>query len=473
MLSNLPTMGGAGTGVAAAVLALALASPVAAQNAGAPSGAATFCAPRAYRWQDDCRALAGAELHGIDQLRYRPLTKDGEVWLTLGGEARTRMDLLHDIDFGINDQPGYTMFAGRLLVNADVRSRSGPRAFVQLGVVQETGRKPAPRGQDESGLDVTQAFVETPWSLARAQGLVRVGRQELDLSGNRLVSSRDGATLRRAFQGAKVDVRLGGANLALLSVHPMELRDEPFSDRPDGGERFRAASLDLPRGVTPGGGALNLFLFERERETGRYLRAAGREHRYTYGAHYAVADLAGWQIDAQAAWQTGKVQGLPVRAYGLGLQLDHELGGPANLAVGFDMAVASGDRARTARIETFDPLYPNNGGLSDAPLIYQTNYMFGGGGLSSRWAGTTWTAGANLLVRHSGEDAIYANNRPIMTTYGRNRLTSVLAQVSARRPFGRHFEIYGSLVRGESLKGLKQSGGHDAIYSRVQLTARF
>lgn len=462
-----------GAAVVAGGLLAAVAQTATAQTATAQPAAAVrrSCPPRPFRWQEDCRQLAGAELHGLDRLRYVPLSADDEAWLTLGGEARARMDLLHDIDFGIGGQPGYTEFAGRVLVNADLRTPQGPRAFVQLGVVQEVGRKPGPRTQDESGLDVTQAFVDAPWSAGAVRGVLRLGRQEIDLSANRLLSSRDGATLRRTFEGAKLDMRLGGAVVAVVSVHPVDLRVEPFADRADKTERFNALSIDLPVS-SPGGGALNLFVFDRQRESARYLRAQGRERRYTLGAHYA-RQSGPWSLDAQVAAQTGRVQGKPIRAYGFAIAADRELGGPLQTVLNFDLVAASGDRKRTDRIETFDPIYPNNGGLSDAPLLYQTNYVFGGGGVSLRWAGVTWASGANLLARESVGDAVYANGRPIPGQFGGARLTSILGQVSARKAFGTSYEIYGSLVRAVALKGVENAGGRDVVYSRVQLTARF
>jgi len=430
------------------------------------------CPTRPYRWQEDCRSLAGHELGGLDAWRYRPLTADGDVWLTLGGEARVRMDLLHDADFGIGGAPAYTEVAGRLLAHADLRSRAGPRAFIQLAVVQQTGRRPNVRPQDESAIDVAQAFVDAPLKVGDATITARVGRQEIDLSGNRLVASRDGVTLRRAFEGAKVDVVLGGAKLAILSVRPMDLRDDPFADRADRTERFNAVALDLPPALSPGGGLLNLYFLDRDRSDARWLRAQGNERRYSFGVRY-VGQAGGWRIETQATGQTGRVAGKPIRAYGAALSLDREFAPDRPVAIGFDLVAASGDKAGTRRIETFDPVYPNNFGLSDAPLFFQTNYVFGGGSLSTRWAGAVWTAGANLLVRHSTSDAVYASGRPIPAAFGTERLTSLLSQVSVRRPIARNYEVYASLVQAQALGALRGAGGRTALYSRVQFTARF
>jgi len=429
------------------------------------------CTLRPFRWLEDCRNLAGAELTGLDRVRYAPLTNDGSTWLTLGGEARSRMDVLQDVDFGINGQPGYVAVSGRLLVHADLRTEAGPRLFTQVGIVQQDGRRPEARAQDESGVDFTQMFVDLPWRVGDATANLRIGRQEIDLSANRLVAPRDGSTLRRTFEGVKLDVLTGGARLSLLTVRPMDLRDEAFGDRSDPTERFTAVSLDVPRNLV-GGAALNLYYFDRDRADARFLRAQGHERRYSVGAHY-VHNLAGWRVDAQGAWQTGRSAGKPVRAYMLGVALDRELGGPRQAVLGLDFVATSGDRAKTRAIETFDPTYPNNGGLSDAPLFYQTNYVFAGGGVSARFGPAVWAVQSNLLLRHSTGDAVYANGRPIPAPFDDSRLTSLLSQVSVRRAWGQRYEVYASLVRADALQALRRVGGEDAYYSRVQVTARF
>lgn len=54
------------------------------------------CAPKLYRWQEDCRGLAerGTPPQGLDSLRYLPLTDTGSAWLTLGGEYRLKVESL-------------------------------------------------------------------------------------------------------------------------------------------------------------------------------------------------------------------------------------------------------------------------------------------------------------------------------------------------------------------------------------------
>lgn len=106
------------------------------------------CPSRPYRWLEDCSSLATADLSGVTRLRYLTFHDDDRVWpRSLGGEARTRMEVLRDIDFGVNGQPGYVSVGGRLLLHGDLHTKAGPRLFVQLGIVEENGRKPGARAR--------------------------------------------------------------------------------------------------------------------------------------------------------------------------------------------------------------------------------------------------------------------------------------------------------------------------------------
>jgi hypothetical protein len=73
------------------------------------------------------------------------------------------------------------------------------RAFVQVAAATDAGRHPAERPFDRTRPDIAQAFVDIPLS----KGVVlRVGRQELDSGGNRLIAVREAANVRLAFDMA-------------------------------------------------------------------------------------------------------------------------------------------------------------------------------------------------------------------------------------------------------------------------------
>jgi len=423
------------------------------------------CAVQVFRWAEDCRGLADDARVGSDRLRYLPLAADGAAWLTLGGELRGRGEHQTRPEFGIDGAPDFTAFNVRTYLHADLRTRSGPRAFVQLSAADQDGRRPGPRTGDESGLDLAQAFVDIPLGPVT----VRAGRQELNLAGNRLVAVRDGV-LRRTFEGVEAQATGGWGNGTAFFLNPVAVGSEAFDDAPIGGETFAGATWQSrPRN----GATWGLYAFERRREQARTFSAAGRERRRTWGARYGWRD-GRWDVAAQAAWQEGDLAGQPIRATGWQVEAGRLVGG-SGTRLGTVVGYTSGDdRAGDGRIGSFDPLYPNLAVYTDAPLYFPTNQVNVEANLTLRpTPPLTLRFNAVLLARASSGDAIYAASGRALAAPSGDRLSAVLIEATARFTLNPHVELYGSLVRAEALDGVRAAGGDDAIYSLLQLTTRF
>jgi hypothetical protein len=436
-----------------------------------PSAArAQECRPEPIRWQDDCSGLAGVELHGLDRLRYAPFGANGDVWMSLGGEGRMRVESVRNADFGIAGGPPYLQVSRRLQLHADVHSAAGPRAFAQLTMAEENGRRPGPRAQDQAELDLAQLFVDLPATVGEVDLLARLGRQEIDLSGNRLVTTRDGVNIRRTFNGAMLDAQWAGMRLSTFRLRPTEILRGAFDDRPRDTELFSGASLDLPR---VGAGVTTLFLFDRQRPDARLLEASGEERRWTAGIRWA-GQASGWDAYAQVARQWGQIGGRPIRAVGGWSNANYTFSGAHKPRIGATFAFASGDKRQgDGRVETFDPIYPSNYGLSDASLIYQSNFVALAGEGSAHFGRVELAAAGYAIGRYSTGDAVYAGGRPIAGSAGGGQPTAWLLQASARLAVRRRVELYGSVVRAVAGDGLTHAGGKDATYGRLQLTARF
>lgn len=451
--------GGVGCAGALAALACAAAPPAWAQ--------ANPCDPQPYRWAEDCRGLAGQKLTGPQRLRHLPLGDD--AWLTLGGEARVRSDSVRNADFGIDGAPGFLQSGRRLMFHGDLRTASGPRAFLQMAIAESAGR-PAMRTYDQDELDVTQAFVDLPLRLVGTETTVRLGRQEISLSDNRLVTTRDGVNIRRTFNGVMVETKVAGARLNLFRLKPTENLRGAFDDRPAHGERFQGASLDLPRN---GAGLATLFLFDRTRPMARFMDVTGPERRYTAGVRY-VRREGPWDFAGQLAYQWGHARGQEIDAWGGAAGAGYALDAPLAARVGGGFAFASGDkRAGDGKLGTFDPLYPNSYGLSDAPFLHQTNYVAAFAEASARVGPVDLGAAVYGVERQSTGDAIYGNGRPLAGTVGGARGTALLLQALARWNIRKGVDLYGSVVQAAAGDGVTEAGGEDGTYTRLQLTFRF
>ncbi|HWA20859.1 MAG TPA: alginate export family protein [Caulobacterales bacterium] len=422
-----------------------------------------YCPTVSYRWEEDCSVLAGKDLTGLNRLRYLPV---GPGWLTLSGEARVRIDAVDATDFGIRDAPDYVSFGRRMMFGADLHATRNLRVFGQLTVTDENGREPVQRPQDRDGPDVGQFFVDLPVHVGSALLVTRIGRQELNMEGNRLVSTRDGANIRRAFNGTLLMVSSGDVSINLFHLRPIRLRSGPFDDWPDPDETFDGATVDT--------NGLGAFVFDRTRPNARWLEGAGAERRWTSGLRHSWRDGA-WRGYAQGVLQWGRTKsGQKARAAGAIATTTYTFKAPHDPRLIWTASYASGDGKRgDGVIETFDPIYPSNNGFSDSPLLYQTNYMYASGQGQMRFGPADLTASAFIVGRASTVDAIYAQGRPIDGTAIEGRLTAFILQTSAHLVPKRGTDIYSSVAYAFASDAVRRAGGGDVAYFRLQLTATF
>ncbi len=441
-----------------------------AAEAGEAVAAPVACPPQPIRWADDCSGLAGKSLTGLDRLRYLPLGENG-AWLTLGGEARARTEDLDPPGFGVGRYHGhsYVEVAARGLFSADLHFTPRLRVFGQLGVTDQHGRF-SPRTRDQDRLDAAQLFVDLP-APGPVNVFARLGRQEINLSDNRLIATRDGITMRRSFQGALVSAERWGGRLTAMRGRPMELERGYFDDTFQRGEVFQALSLDLPSTHNV---RVNAFLFDRLTDDVDFRDFVGAERRYSGGLH-ALANAGLLNADGQVTLQWGKTRtGEPISASSVSTVFTYGPDAPHDPRLVATLAYATGDaHVGDGKLNTFDPLYPNNFGLSSAPFLFQTNYEIAGVQGLARFGPTDFGVGGFYLTRFSNADVLYFEHEQLPGTDGPERKTAVMLQANARTALGRRAEL--GLVAVDALVGdnIKAAGGRNTAYLRVDLVTRF
>lgn len=435
------------------------------------------CAPKFYRWQEDCRALAtqAEPLKGVQRLRYVPLTTSGSVWLTLGGEYRLKTESLADPLCGIHDVRAYTATGERFLIDADLRTRAGPRVFVQLSAATHTGRTPAERPFDKSAADLAQAFVDLPVSIDTADALIRVGRQELDFGGKRLVAVRDAANLRLAFDLALLSVIDGPFFGEIFAGHPVLNRVNAFDDEATPGEEFWGSWLKAKMGQESGAPAAEFFFFGRRRAHVVYQDAVGVELRRTFGIRLSGREH-GWDYATQAAIQRGRSADKDIKAYAIAGDFGYSWSSAWQPRLGMSFGNASGDRSGgDGTLGTFDVLYPNLGYCTDAPLTYPGNDRGVQPNITLKpFRELSVQSGVDVLFRSSSHDAIYAppGIALIRGNGHEGNFITALSYLKAVWRLSPHVEWAGSYVHASVGPLVKDHGGRDANYGFVQLTLR-
>ncbi len=159
----------------------------------------------------------------FDPLKFIALSPTGRVWLSLGGQFRVRAE--NDENYlggGTGDRDDSFMLA-RAHLHADLHLGPSVRLFVEGRQSYANGRA-LPGGTrliDRNDLDFGNAFAELAFNSAR-QGLsARIGRQELLLGRERIVSPLDWVNVRRVFEGVTLDMHRGPLSIGAFNTHPL------------------------------------------------------------------------------------------------------------------------------------------------------------------------------------------------------------------------------------------------------------
>jgi len=433
------------------------------------------CTPKLYRWQEDCRALAENHdsLSALQRLRYWPLTPTGSTWLTLGGEYRLKIESLSQSSFGIRGTESYTTTGERFLVDVDFRTQAGPRIFVQFSAATDSGRKPAERSFDKSDPDLAQAFVDLPVSVDAANFLLRIGRQELDLGGNRLVAVRDAANLRRAFDLVLASATVGRFSAQAFAGHPVLNKVGAFDDSKASGETFWGSCFAAVLGNASNAPVGEVFLLGRSRNRAVYQDAVGSEVRRTFGVRLSQRQTH-FDFATQASVQRGNVAGKTIRAYGFAADIGYTTPAIWHSRLGVSFGVASGDhKSGDGQIGTFDVLYPNLGYFTDAPLTYPGNDWDIQPNITLQpWRKLTLQSGVDLLHRISSHDAIYETpGVPLVLGIGQSgSFIAALSFVKATWRPSDHWDLVASYVHASVGALVKDAGGRDADYGDLQFS---
>jgi hypothetical protein len=348
-------------------------SPAAPAEAAAPASApaAPVPQPPAYtpvRWNERYTYLGDPDRRTdlFDPIKYIPLNDDGDVYLSLGGQARYRYELFDNFNFGApgnQDGNGYHLL--RLMYHADLHLGPNVRTFVQGINAFADGRDPAERaGIDENDADVHQAFADFTLPVFGDGGSVtlRGGRQNLLYGAQRLISPLDWTNTRRTFDGGKVSIVSPGARntLDVFWVHPV-IVDEPRLDSFTDDQDFLGAydTLSLPGFINGAGTKLDIYLLYLDKFAATFAEGTGDEQRYTAGARL-YANPKPFDFDVESGFQFGEFADGDIFAYFLAAEAGYTLADTAlspRLYLGFDLA-SGDDDPNDGDLETFNQLFP-------------------------------------------------------------------------------------------------------------------
>jgi hypothetical protein len=309
--------------------------------------------------------------HWDDAIKAIPLLPGQPITLTIGGQARWRVESFRAFNLTTQDDDHSQ---SRLLLSADVQAGNRKslhgRLFAEMRDAQSYGRSlpGGARPTDADRHDAQNLFAD----LAYGASFVRYGRQEIALNRERQFGVPDWANTRRGAQGTRAQLVKGSLSLDLIDARPVVVR-QTAANHADSTARFRLVAF----GSAPGSKAIARGLpaiwqgywveqllsspvaaTRRLTTGGRTVWQWGRPAERAYSmelegaiqrGHTGDRKLDGWFLvaESQVTWR-------------------HSHGAPS-LAIGLE--TASGDRSTTpATLEGFAALYPAahaHGGFAD------------------------------------------------------------------------------------------------------------
>jgi hypothetical protein len=237
----------------------------------------------------------------------------------------------------------------------------------------EAGRKGGPRPViDESKLWFEQAFADITLmkkAEAKEKSLVmRLGRQEFRFGSGRLVDTREGPNIHRAFDGIALIWKSALWDVRAFVTKPV-LNGNGFFDAPaDSGVTFWGVYAVRP---LPGikGANIDIYYLGLGRHLALYEKGAGHETRHVLGTRL-WGKRGSWDFNTEGGIQLGDFGGGDLRAWGV----VHDTGYTFRSVrlqprVGVTGAATSGDKGNPrVALGTFNALFPTGYYFGQGPI---------------------------------------------------------------------------------------------------------
>jgi hypothetical protein len=302
------------------------------------------------RWAEDWRSMRDPAKRDdpLDRLKYLPLTQDGDVYLTLSGEFRYRVQATTNPD--LRDREAQRQERTRIFAGADLHLGDHVRFYGELAHAGLSGvNLGAPGANLRNTLTLQQGFGEVKGQIGGAEVGVRGGRQEFSDGPNLLMAVRDDPTLHFVLDGVRGYVRGKRARADVFDFNFVNYGREGLSDdRTDGARRFSGVTFGY---VVPNDflGTSKLFfdpfVWRLRNRAASWGRQTAREERMFYGLHlYGDVDratldwtvnyqggdfgdrkISAWQVFLAQTWRVAKSASAPR----VGVHVDYASGGGA------------------------------------------------------------------------------------------------------------------------------------------------
>jgi hypothetical protein len=264
----------------------------------------------------------------------------GAQEVTVHGQVRPRHELRDPAESG-----GKQFTSMRVRASIDAALENDIRVFIQLQDVRFWGEEMNTLGDfNADNFDLHQGYVEIK-RFNDAPFAARVGRQEVNLGGQRLVGAVGWTQQGRSFDGVRARFNPAWGSVELMGYQTMDLFAQSVSDD----ATFWGAYAVIGAGTA---GNLDLYAFHQAVESG------ADTDQTSFGARFA-GKTGKLSYRGEATVQTGTRVGDDVSAYMLGGRLGLDVGKGGTITLWYDLL--SGDADPTdGETKVFDTMFATN-----------------------------------------------------------------------------------------------------------------
>ncbi|WP_058754965.1 alginate export family protein [Sphingomonas endophytica] len=334
------------------------------------------------RWAEDWRGMRDPAKRDdpLDRLKFLPLTESGDVYLTLSGEFRYRVQETTNPD--LRDREAQRQDRTRIFAGADLHLGDHVRVYGELAHAGLQGINLGnPNANLRNKLTLQQGFGEVKGTIGGAEVGVRGGRQEFSDGPNLLLAVRDDPTLHFVLDGVRGYVRGKRVRVDLFDFNFVNYGKQGLGDdRTDHARRFSGATFGyvVPNDVL---GKSKLFfdpfVWRLRTDRATWGRTTAREERMFYGLHL-YGDIDRTTIDWTVNYQDGSFGNRSISAWQAFLAQTWRIAANPNAPrVGVHVDYASGGGAADGQgdLRTPSGLYGNNIYYSYQLFLTPTNLL--------------------------------------------------------------------------------------------------
>jgi len=436
------------------ILLGALVLPTAKAQAGDPSSGL----PPAYtvlRYDEDYSYLhnPSARTDFFDPIKYIPLGRAPDWYLTFAGQVRDRYEYFENYQFGKGpqDNNGYNLV--RVLASADVHLGPNLRVFAEGISATEQGRNGGPRASDVNEIDLFQGFADFVVPLADDASLtLRGGRQVMVFGDQRLIGVSDWTNVRRSFDAGRAIFTVPGNELNVFYAQPVQVKPHDLDDDIPG--TFITGVYDIwemPGIWVAAKPRLEMYALYNERQSITFNTTTAREDRFTGGIRF-TAHPKSFDFDIEPDYQFGQFKGKDTHSFSVaaiaGYSFENVALSPRPF-VGFDIA-GGGDHNNPGN--TFDQLFPSGHdkfGVIDT--IGRQNIIDVHPGVTLKLLQNKPVAKLLTLLmqyrqfwRESNQDAVYTSSGSVLRASGTSQSSEIGGELDVQLDWHleRHLSAY-------------------------------